>query len=625
MLSELGLYLPAESSLKIWTREFNFPPGINFQLLEIIRHVTHKLPPQDRDCVLVWDEMHIKELIQYNKFTDKLEGIVDMGPNIGRKLEGANEALVFMVQGINMKWKFALSYYFSNNNTKAEDLGQLVQEHILKLRDIGLKVRICVCDMAFTNRSLYKTWNVSEMHPYCKYNDEKVYFIHDTPHLIKLVRNNLMKYDFVIKKKIGNMYVDKKIRWLHVLNFFNKDRRLTTRMAPKLTTLHVFVKDYSKMKVKLATQVLSHSVYAGMMAMISSNIIKPDAITTANFVKNIDTLFDLLNISKYSEDKSSRNAKNFFENFYQLDNHLKYLNEIEIPKYPHTPEFLVGLKLSLNGIKLLCTDLKQEGYQFVYTRQLQQDCLENFFSRIRMRGGNCLNPTALQFRQNFKCLFLARLLRNPTTSNTEDSFESILELNVKCPFFKFVPTVHKNPDSFEPAPSSKSKQFYGRSSKRSLKLGKQQEDSVLSYFGPSCVFVVNEKNKCDNCSKMLVFEGKGGNKLVDFKQFEVSAKLASLTNESHKIFLHLNCLFDEFTQVSLKSDGSEIAAGILNQYLLDGIISQWLEMELNCKVHKIDMIKYFIRTKIYRIVKDKNEAVKKSKGWGQTRRELRNQ
>lgn len=84
-------------------------------------------------------------------------------------------------------------------------------------------------------------------------------------------------------------------------------------------------------------------------------------------------------------------------------------------------------------------------------------------------------------------------------------------------------------------------------------------------------------------------------------------------------------MFDEFTQVSLQSDGSEVATGILNQYLADNVILQWLELELECKIHKIDMIKYFIRTKIYRIIKDKNEAVRKSKSWDQTRRELRNQ
>lgn len=85
--------------------------------------------------------MHIKEFIKYNKCTDKLERIVDLAPNVGRKLESANEVLVFMVQGIHMKWKFPLSFNVSNNNTKA---AKLVQEYIIKLHNIGLRVRMCL-------------------------------------------------------------------------------------------------------------------------------------------------------------------------------------------------------------------------------------------------------------------------------------------------------------------------------------------------------------------------------------------------------------------------------------------------------------------------------------------------
>lgn len=580
----------------------------------------------DKDCVLVWDEMHIKEFLQYNSYTDKLEGIVDLGHLIGRRLETANEVLVFMVQGIRQKWKFPLSYHFSSHNTKSEDLAKLVQQHIMKLQGVGLNVRMCICDMAFTNRSLYKEWNITEDQPYCNYEHRKIYFIHDTPHLIKLVRNNLMKYDFVIKKRIGNKWEEKKIRWLHILNFFNKDRRLTTRMAPKLTTMHVFLKDYSKMKVKLATQLLSHSVYAGMSSMISSKILKVDARPTALFVKNIDDLFDLVNISKLNEDKPSRNAENLFKDFTRFDIHLSFLKEIEIPKYPHNPEFLHGLKLSLLGIKMLCSDLKTEGYEYVFTRRLQQDCLENLFATVRMRGGNCQNPTASQFRHSFKCIFLARLLKNPQSSNTESCMDNSI-------FIDCIDRLKSNEENVNASISSdmsnetnyvskKIPYFYGRKSSRVLKLGKEQQNEVISYFGPVCVLSVNRKNACIRCAQMVNYRDNNVG-FVNYKQMEASSSLATLNDETKSIFVYLNTKFDEFTQATLKEDGSEVASGILKRFISTDLISKWTQG--SCKTHKMDMISYFIRVKLYRIVRDKNENVKKSKSWDQTRRDLRNQ
>lgn len=45
---------------------------------------------------------------------------------------------------------------------------------------------------------------------------------------------------------------------------------------------------------------------------------------------------------------------------------------------------MYGLELTLQGMKHLLLDLKDEGYKYVLTRRLQQDCLENLFSFLRM-------------------------------------------------------------------------------------------------------------------------------------------------------------------------------------------------------------------------------------------------
>lgn len=49
--------------------------------------------------------------------------------------------------------------------------------------------------------------------------------------------------------------------------------------------------------------------------------------------------------------------------------------------------------------------LSQAGFQYVFTRRLNQNALEVFFDEIRIVNGNALNPTSCQFIISFKKLF----------------------------------------------------------------------------------------------------------------------------------------------------------------------------------------------------------------------------
>jgi hypothetical protein len=51
------------------------------------------------------------------------------------------------------------------------------------------------------------------------------------------------------------------------------------------------------MKVKLAVQVLSHSVAAGINTMVLLKKMPKEARQTADFIQKMDDMFDILNIS----------------------------------------------------------------------------------------------------------------------------------------------------------------------------------------------------------------------------------------------------------------------------------------------------------------------------------------
>lgn len=638
-LLSLGLKLPKINTMQGWLGEFRFRPGFNQSIFDSIKKLTSEMAEKDRQCVLMWDEMSTKEWLEYNKVEDAFDGIVDHG-ELGRRLETSDEVLVFMVRSINSNWKFPLSFYFSKNATPSDILHKLVISNIKNLKAIGLRVRLCVCDMSFCNQGLYRALEVSPEQPFHYIGEDKIYFAHDSPHLFKLVRNNLQKHDYEITG-FGEDY-DGTIKWQHLTSFYKKDRRAVGRMAPKLTKAHIELKDFSKMKVKLATQLLSFSVYAGMNAMITTGILSEGMKSTALFVKMMDEMFDYLNISKYDQDtKPIRCSKNFYQNITKVDEYLKFLDCLEVSGTCRQYEFKSGLKLTLLGIKLLSLELKEEGFDQIKTRNLQQDPLENFFSAIRIKGGNSRNPTSHQFQVSFRCLFCCHLLipssaGNCETSSTEfygelDSLEKIIPVRKR----KKKPVTSASQLKPDKPPKtntmSVSSLFYEKKLNQKLKLLNQQEDMVAVYVGGACLQNQLRRLKCSQCKLMSEsykdeYPLKVDNTLVAAKQFPgLTGSLIHLEESTANVFKYSSNLFMKFACKSLQTQGTNIIEGILQLFLKDEKVNEWLQKVATCKTHRLSIFKYFLRAKLYRLVKDKNENIRKTKSWDQNRREMRNQ
>jgi hypothetical protein len=118
---------------------------------------------------------------------------------------------------------------------------------------------------------------------------ERKYFsswIH--PIWIKAVRNNMINYNFHFNDKVSS--------WKDVTALYNIDSKNPFRCCPKLTKKHLSPNNFEKMKVKLATQVLSHTVSAAMLMALSSNVLPPSAAGTAELMAKFE-IFDCLNSS----------------------------------------------------------------------------------------------------------------------------------------------------------------------------------------------------------------------------------------------------------------------------------------------------------------------------------------
>ena len=88
--------------------------------------------------------------------------------------------------------------------------------------------------------------------------------------------------------------------WTAIETVFNNDSTLPIRLCPKLTALHLHPNGFQKMKVKYATQTLSHTVSAAIETYVSLGRLPSSACGTAELVSKLDKTFDCLNSSSIS-------------------------------------------------------------------------------------------------------------------------------------------------------------------------------------------------------------------------------------------------------------------------------------------------------------------------------------
>jgi hypothetical protein len=104
-----------------------------------------------------------------------------------------------------------------------------------------------------------------------------------------------MKHDFKVKDDI--------IKWENIVDFYERDSKQVLKLAPKLTEKHLNLPPFAAMRVRLAAQIFSHSVAAGMNTHIAFGALPSDALPSAEFIANVDGLFDCLNAGRLTSAK----------------------------------------------------------------------------------------------------------------------------------------------------------------------------------------------------------------------------------------------------------------------------------------------------------------------------------
>jgi hypothetical protein len=415
--------LPSQTCLMLFlSRVFaDLQEGFSSRLFSMLKLRAEAMNPFDRNVSLVMDEMSLKQHLEYDRNSDIVYGM-----NNGKLL---NQALVIMVRGLANKWKQPIAYFYNNSTVSTVNLAFLLRETISKVQETGLHIRCIVCDQGSTNIAALRLLGFSKNSPYFPNpsHDKNIHVIFDPPHLVKSIRNNLRRHDININGEI--------VSWQHIQSLYNLDKINSVRLVPKLTDRHLDPGPLLSMKVKLATQVFSYQVASALNCCSKANLLPLSVIPTARFVERMDTIFDILNLYKLSADKpaccalTSKGAS-----ISQLEGFQYWIKKWKFCGVRSQANISChwGLSVTIDSVLTLSRELFSEGFQFVCTSRFNQDCIENFFSIIRSKGGWNDRPNVRQFRAAYRnALLLLSLEKSKSNSNCikDSKFETAFNVN----------------------------------------------------------------------------------------------------------------------------------------------------------------------------------------------------
>ena len=256
------------------------------------------------------DKMKIQSNLVFDKYSGELIGFVDLGDpmtnyaSLGEEDVMATHALAFFVRGMCSDLKHVIAYYFTENVTSYQIMSMFWKAVGVLELSLNLWVIAAVNDGAPPNRKFF------ELHSQCMGDVDGdviykvhnvfattrlIYFFADACHLMKTARNCL--YNSGLGSCGRLMWNNGRyLMFKHIADLFYSDQEFALHTLPKLTLDHIVLTSYSKMKVKLATQVLSQSVATALVEKGND-----DVLGTAEFCKMMNNFFDCANVKSLTE------------------------------------------------------------------------------------------------------------------------------------------------------------------------------------------------------------------------------------------------------------------------------------------------------------------------------------
>lgn len=434
--------IPHPHTIASWYRYSNIKshPGIHKETLERLKTMCAEIKAKSGQplvCCLINDEMFIKKQVLWCNQSQKYFGYVSYGIKPDETLLPiANEALVFMLSGINFHFEFPIGYHFIKS-LSSDEKAKLLSEIITEVTKCGVIIKCITFDGLRANFKMCADLKANldifskDFKPYIEnpVNGDKIYIILDNCHAEKLIRNTLGNKGVIYD---GDM---NRIEWKHLINLEKISRENGLR-THKLTKKHIDFKS-SIMNVKIASETLSNSVADSLQFLLDKGVNGFTQVAPLiQMIRTFNNLFDIFNsrsILNKEMFKRAMNATNKDEIVHFFKEAEKYIKKLKIDGTVGTSGKMKKILLvnsqnstGFKGYIINMASLEQLYHELVeekkyvdalHTYALSQDHIEIFFGKIRSFHGHNNNPDVVNFQSAYKKLCNSIHVMVPEQSN----------------------------------------------------------------------------------------------------------------------------------------------------------------------------------------------------------------
>lgn len=514
-------HLPDVSCMRSWISNCTGfqEPGICIEGIKFLGDIADEMKSKNKEfiCSMSFDEMHIRRHVQWSDAKKKFQGFISYGKkDDDGEIPVAQQALVFLITGVNFKLSIPIAYFFIKKLNGTEK-SFLIKEILREVTEVGVRITNITFDGDPANFAacslLGASFSPLNLKPYFlnPVNRKKVYIILDACHILKLIRNCL-GHELVLQDDNNDS-----IKWCYFDNLekYRVERNFVTH---KITKKHI--EWYrSKMTVKYAAELFSKSVSDSLNYLNNQKCNGfENCEATARFTRIMNDLFDIFNsidsssktIFKETIKQSSANA--VFAFLDQTSTYLRSLkingkNVLKTKKKTGFNGFLINIE-SLKGIyaEYVETGLLAE----ISTYQLSQDSLESLFSRVRSLNGNNDNPNVIQFTSAFRKIHIQNEITSSQFANCADKLK-IFSVSSRRPNANSAKRLADNSLSYH------------------INVPPQEEDEEHLQ-----TLELNENDFLMDCCEEITIASIAGSveqKILEFGRFECECKSVLLQNE----------------------------------------------------------------------------------------------
>nr|XP_037276608.1 uncharacterized protein LOC119169682 [Rhipicephalus microplus] len=290
------LVLPSKTTLRKYLKCYRTGFGFSNKIFDVLKQKTCTMDEFLCHGGLIVDELKLSEHLSVNS-EGRIDGFVDLGQFTSDKDKHSvcDHGMVIIFVPFVGKWTQILAAFATHGNINGNLLTKIMLEAVILAEKAGLKVDFITSDGATWNRKMWSVMGIkasltetkcSTLHPVDP--TRKLHFLSDFPHLIKCLRNGLLRSDYETPEgRVSLQFVRKALEL--------DGCSVTLQAMHGITGSHTNPNNFEKMRVSLAFQLFGEKVIHGLQ-LYKSGIEDTcgDITATLKFFKIIHDLVQMM-------------------------------------------------------------------------------------------------------------------------------------------------------------------------------------------------------------------------------------------------------------------------------------------------------------------------------------------